>query len=553
MKKGLLLFYFLLLNFYLCFSQNNIGIGTSSPNTSAKVDISSNNSGLLIPRMTTGAIGTISNPAKGLMVYDSATNQLMVNMGTTSSPSWQTIVFKSGWSLGGNSNINPASQFIGTTDNQPVRFRINNVKGGEIDPVTLSAFWGKGAGQNNVSGRSNVAIGVEALRANQYNHNIVAVGDSALYSSSAFGNTAVGSKVLYSSSSGTANVGVGYQVLNNGNGSYNTAAGYRAMFSGGGNWNVGIGPEALYSNGSGSWNVAIGNNVLNANTNGNDNIGIGSSALRLNTGGDENIAIGTSALYSNNPGNYNTAVGKSALTGTTNSWYNTAIGYNAGYIYDLGYNNTILGANCNGSFSGQYNMIAIGQGVTCPDNSTVRIGNTASWSIGGFAGWTNFSDGRYKTNVKEDVKGLDFIMKLHPVTYNLDIASASKKAKENAGQEWDTKMKQAIAEKENTVFTGFVAQEVEQAAKETGFDFSGVDKPRNEYGFYGLRYAEFVVPLVKAVQEQQAIIKKLEMQVEAVKAEIPMEIGKQEAIISKQQRQIDELIKRLETLETKRN
>ena len=506
MKKKIALFYFLLSSFYFGYSQNNICIGISSPNASAKVDISSNNSGLLIPRMTTSGVSSISNPAKGLMVYDSASNQLMVNMGTSSSPNWQTIVFKSGWSLGGNSNINPANQFIGTTDNQPVRFRINNAKGGEIDPVTLSAFWGRGAGQNNVSGRSNVAIGVDALRSNQYSHNIVAVGDSALYNSSGFGNTAFGSKTLYSNSSGSANVGIGYQVLNNGNGSYNTAAGYHAMFTGGGNWNVGIGSEALYTNGSGASNVAVGLNSLYANTNGNDNIGIGSSALRLNTGGDENVAIGSAALYSNSQANYNTAVGRSALAGTTNSLYNTALGYNAGYVYDMGYNNTILGANCIGAFNGQFNIVAIGQGVTCPDNSTVRIGNSASWSIGGYASWTNFSDGRYKRNVKEDVKGLDFILKLRPVTYHLDLTSASKKAKENAGQEWDAKMKQAIAEKENVVFTGFVAQEVEQAAKETGFDFSGVDKPRNEYGFYGLRYSEFVVPLVKAVQEQQTMI-----------------------------------------------
>jgi hypothetical protein len=50
-------------------------------------------------------------------------------------------------------------------------------------------------------------------------------------------------------------------------------------------------------------------------------------------------------------------------------------------------------------------------------------------------------------------------------------------------------------------YTGFIAQEVEQSAKKLGYDFSGVDKPKSENGFYGLRYGEFVVPLVKAVQE----------------------------------------------------
>jgi hypothetical protein len=62
---------------------------------------------------------------------------------------------------------------------------------------------------------------------------------------------------------------------------------------------------------------------------------------------------------------------------------------------------------------------------------------------------------------------------------------------------------QAKAEKSKLRYTGFVAQEVEQAAKKLGYDFSGVDAPKEKDGMYGLRYAEFVVPLVKAVQEQQ--------------------------------------------------
>ena len=52
--------------------------------------------------------------------------------------------------------------------------------------------------------------------------------------------------------------------------------------------------------------------------------------------------------------------------------------------------------------------------------------------------------------------------------------------------------------------TGFVAQEVEAIVKKTGYVFSGVDAPENENDPYGIRYAEFVVPLVKAVQELSA-------------------------------------------------
>ena len=110
------------------------------------------------------------------------------------------------------------------------------------------------------------------------------------------------------------------------------------------------------------------------------------------------------------------------------------------------------------------------------------------------------------------MKGIDFIMKLRPVTYNLDVSGLSRELKEDRGSNMNDDMMKSIADKEKTVFSGFVAQEV-RTAEETGYDFSGVDKPKNENDFYGLRYAEFVVPLVKAVQEQQKMIKEQETRI----------------------------------------
>ena len=55
-----------------------------------------------------------------------------------------------------------------------------------------------------------------------------------------------------------------------------------------------------------------------------------------------------------------------------------------------------------------------------------------------------------------------------------------------------------------------MAQEVEATAKKMGFNFSGIDAPANDKDVYGLRYAEFVVPLVKGMQEQQVLIAKQE-------------------------------------------
>jgi len=61
-------------------------------------------------------------------------------------------------------------------------------------------------------------------------------------------------------------------------------------------------------------------------------------------------------------------------------------------------------------------------------------------------------------------------------------------------------------------FTGFIAQEVEAAAQSLGYDFSGVQAPQNEHDHYSLAYAEFVVPAVKAIQEQQAQIETLKQE-----------------------------------------
>lgn len=80
-------------------------------------------------------------------------------------------------------------------------------------------------------------------------------------------------------------------------------------------------------------------------------------------------------------------------------------------------------------------------------------------------------------------------------------------------------------DQEKIRYSGFIAQEVEKAANSVGYDFSGVDKPKNEKDYYGLRYSEFVVPLVKAVQEQQVMIEKQALQ------------------LQQQQQQIQELLK----------
>ena len=85
MKLAILCALFLMV--YSSFAQG-VGIGTATPDGSAALDITSATKGLLIPRMNANSINAIVNPANGLMVYDSQTNQLKVNIGTPAAPNW---------------------------------------------------------------------------------------------------------------------------------------------------------------------------------------------------------------------------------------------------------------------------------------------------------------------------------------------------------------------------------------------------------------------------------------------------------------------------------
>ena len=69
MKKFLLTFIISLSSFIIATAQN-VGIGTSAPNASAALDISSTNKGFLLPRMTTAQRNTIVSPAVGLQIFN---------------------------------------------------------------------------------------------------------------------------------------------------------------------------------------------------------------------------------------------------------------------------------------------------------------------------------------------------------------------------------------------------------------------------------------------------------------------------------------------------
>lgn len=402
------------------------------------------------------------------------------------------VPLKGFWNNSGNSGLDPATHFLGTTDNTALRFRTNNQWFGELNPVNNNISFGSRTNANS-SGSANIAIGRNVLNGNNGGLNNTAVGHQAMFANNSGSyNTALGYNALYSNATGGYNVGLGYESLNNNtSGYYNVGSGYRALYSNtNGNYNVGVGMYAMLYNVGGTLNAGIGYYTLGANTYGNYNAAYGSYCMPSNSNGYGNSFIGYAAAYYNSTGYYNSGVGYYAGYRTTTGYYNSSLGY-------------LSGPN-NGIFN---NTTAIGNSATTTANNQIRVGNGAVTSIGGVVGWTNLSDGRYKTQIQEDIQGLPFIMKLRPVSYFLDIRKFNQTHNLHDSVFWKEKY-----EGEGIRRTGFIAQEVEQVAKELGFNFSGIDAPKNEQDDYGLRYAEFVVPMVKAIQEQQAQIEALKKQ-----------------------------------------
>ena len=143
-------------------------------------------------------------------------------------------------------------------------------------------------------------------------------------------------------------------------------------------------------------------------------------------------------------------------------------------------------------------------------------------------------------NGQEDVAGLSFINGLRPVTYNMDVDAIEA----FHGRTLPPDLREAADAKEKIRYTGFIAQEVEQAAKNAGYDFSGVDIPKNPNESYGVRYGEFVVPLVKATQELNEKVEALETIVkeqDAIISKKDQELKEYEAMVSILKQRLDAL------------
>jgi len=113
------------------YSNAQTGIGTTTPNASAKLEIAATDKGILIPRMTKTQREsiTLTTAANGLLVYQ--TDDVVgfyVNGSTTTTPSWTRL--NSDWIKSGN-NISYTAGNISTT---------GAITGGNSDTSSISGF-----------------------------------------------------------------------------------------------------------------------------------------------------------------------------------------------------------------------------------------------------------------------------------------------------------------------------------------------------------------------------------------------------------------------------
>lgn len=345
----------------------NVSINTdgSKPDKHAMLDIRSGSKGILIPRITSSARLKIPH-TQGLIVYDVNTHSFWYNTGKL----WQNLstvsanISDSAWLLTGNAATIDGTNFVGTTDDVPFNVRVNNQRSGRIDHLLGNSFWGYRSGSSNATGKNNTGAGNGALSQNTTGINNSAFGDHALdLNTTGFDNTAVGRLAMFANTAGNSNTALGTTTLLNQlhlNSQYNTAVGSQVLLGGGGDYNTGVGVLCMWG-----------------------------------TNGSYNTGVGYFSLFYNVNGNYNTAVGVNAVRALFPGEYITALGYE--------------------TFAAGPNSTAIGYGASSGPNM-VRLGNTNITVIEGQVPFSTPSDGRFKFNIREDVKGIDLSLPLHAVT-----------------------------------------------------------------------------------------------------------------------------------------
>lgn len=371
-----------IITFLFSFAQVGINTNNSNPNPSAMLDVQSTDKGILIPRMTTLQRTSISNPANGLLVFDSQTESFWF----FASGSWSELKDSSSGSQISDSDGNTIIDVEASPNEDKIRFQVAGKEIGLIDSTHFdlvfpdsSTIIGHLAGNENAiisypseddQGKFNTFFGLKSGFHNNPDPNICSSYNLWEIYENGCGshNTFLGNKSGLSNTFGRHNLFIGSRAgLNNlgdyffspgqgGPGSENTFLGFMSgQFNANGYWNTFVGAYSGEENGRG---------IPNFGENCSHNTYIGVFAGRFNRDGRHNTYIGTEAGggWDSNTGERNVYLGRRAGYGNTGD-ENVFVGTDAGYSYDgeiiPGYRNTFIG-NEAGFFSEGSDNVFIG-------------------------------------------------------------------------------------------------------------------------------------------------------------------------------------------------
>ena len=259
----------------------NVGIGNTSPAQKLDVTGTAQMTGL---KLTTGA-------SNGFVLTSDASG-----LGT-----WQAASSFSGWSLTGNSGTTPGTNFVGTTDNLALEFKVNSLRAFRIEPNATSPSLIGGFSGNAITAGvigATVSGGGASANTNRVTDDYGSIGGG--FNNRAGDNTGTTSDKLYATVGGGQNNIASGTVATVGGGANNTASEPEATVSGGAS-NIASGADATVAGGSVNTASSIYATV------GGGNVNTASNVYATVGGGQYDTASGQ---YSTVPGGrVNTASG----------------------------------------------------------------------------------------------------------------------------------------------------------------------------------------------------------------------------------------------------
>lgn len=146
--------FFMAFSFSILFAADNVGIGTTAPDTTAILDLVSTSRGFLVPRLTTAQRNTITSPATGLLIYNTSNSRFEFYSG-----SWLPLLSS------GSIPLNNGQMFVGNGSN--VATGVNMSGAGVLSNTGVLTLLASSIRDSNVA--TGAAIGVAKLAAGSNN------------------------------------------------------------------------------------------------------------------------------------------------------------------------------------------------------------------------------------------------------------------------------------------------------------------------------------------------------------------------------------------------